>query len=216
MLLPACGKYAKPLDDNWGARISSWGYVTLTIDSFGPRAIKRCDHDVKSNSDLAFDAYRGLNVLVQKRFVDSRRVAVVGFAWGAWQTFSAVERGTIEQAAEHKFRAAAAFYPLCASFKGVMTVPTLVLIGERDDWGMADACRKMVPGEDDMGISRQKGEGAPVRLIAYPGASFAFDLPALDKSTRYPGHRLELDKSAADQSGEALREFLHSTVGDRQ
>jgi dienelactone hydrolase len=215
VLFPACGRYAKPLDQDWAARISSWGYVTLTIDSFGPRGIKHCRHDVTSNSDIAFDAYRGLNFLVQKSFVDPKRVAIVGFAWGAWQTFSAVERGTIEQATEHKFRAAAAFYPLCASFKGIMTVPTLILVGERDDWGSADACRRMVAGEDDMGISRQKGEGAPVRLIVYPGASFAFDVPALDKSPRYPGHHLEFDKSAADQSGEALLEFLNSTVAGR-
>jgi dienelactone hydrolase len=213
VLLPACGSYAKPLDQDWGARISSWGYVTLTIDSFGPRGIKHC-HDVISNSDLAFDAYRGLNFLVQKGFVDARRVAIVGFAWGAWQTFSAIERGKI-QSAEHKFHAAAAFYPLCASFKEVMTVPTLILVGERDDWSTADACRKMVAGEDDMGISRQKGEGAEVRLIVYPGASFAFDMPAVDKSTQYPGHHLEFDKSAAEQSSAALREFLNSTVGGR-
>ncbi len=36
VLLPACGEYAKPLDEDWGARLSSWGYVTLTIDGFGP------------------------------------------------------------------------------------------------------------------------------------------------------------------------------------
>jgi hypothetical protein len=51
-----------------------------------------------------------------------------------------------------------------------MTVPTLILIGERDDLATADACRKMAGGEDDMGISRQKGAGAPVKLIVYPDA----------------------------------------------
>ena len=56
----------------------------------------------------------------------------MGFAWGALLTFSAVERGAIEQASKHKFRAAAAFYPLCGSYKGIMTIPTLILIGERD------------------------------------------------------------------------------------
>ena len=56
-----------------------------------------------------------------------------------------------------------------------MTVPTLILIGERDDWGTANACRKMVAGEDDLGMSRQKGGGATVRLIVYPGAYSGFD-----------------------------------------
>jgi len=217
VLLPDCGEYARPLDEEWGARISSWGYVTLTIDGFGPRGIKHCGQSVASDpSELAFDAYRGLNLLIQESFVDPKRVAVVGFAWGAWETLAAVERGAIERTSEHKFRAAAAFYPLCASFKGVMTVPTLILIGERDDREAADACRKMVAGDDDMGISRQKNEGAPVRLVVYPEAYFAFDVPGLKKPSAYRGRHIEFNKSAVDQSSEELRKFLISTIGGRE
>src|SRR5260221_4295813 len=160
VLLPACGRYAKQLDEDWGARMSSWGYVTLTIDSFDTRGIKKCGTVANTDlADLATDAYRGLDFLIQQRFVDPRRAAVVGFAAGAFQTLAAVERGAVQQASDHKFRAAVAFYPSCGGLKGTMTVPTLILIGELDDWGTADACRKMVAGEDDMGISRQKGEG---------------------------------------------------------
>ena len=212
VLLPACGEYARLVDEDWGARVSSWGYVALTIDGFGPRGITHCGHDIGDNPDLTLDAYRGLNFLASKKFVDAKRVAVVGFAWGAMQTLSAVEHGEIERSSEHKFRAAAAFFPLCGSFKGNMTVPTLILIGERDDLPTADACRKMAAGEDDMGISRQKGQGAPVRLVVYPDAYFAFDLPVLKSPTWYRGRRMEFNKSAAEQSGEALREFFHATV----
>ena len=212
VLLPACGEYAKPLDDDWGARLSSWGYVTLTIDGFGPRGIRHCGYSVTvDHPELAPDAYRGLNFLVQQRYVDSRRVALVGFAWGAWEALAAVERGEIEQAYQHKFHAAAAFFPFCDSFKGVLTVPVLILIGARDDPAVAEACRKMVDGEDDMGISRQKAEGS-VRLIVYPDAYFAFDLPPLKSPTWYRGHRVEFNKSAADQSSEALRAFLTSAM----
>ena len=31
-----------------------------------------------------------------------------------------------------------------------MTVPTLILIGELDDWTPAEECRKMVEGRDDL------------------------------------------------------------------
>jgi dienelactone hydrolase len=217
VLLPACGRYVRQLDENWGARISSWGYVTLTIDGFGPRGIKHCGSGADADSaDLAFDGYRGLNFLIQTGLVDPKRIAIVGFAAGAWQTFSAIERGAIEQAATHKFRSGAAFYPFCRPFKGIMTVPTLILIGGRDDWASADACRKMAAGEDDTGISRQKGEGAPVRLVVYPDAYFGFDLPILKTPMQSRGHRAEFNQSAADQSSEALREFLHSTIGGGQ
>lgn len=212
VLLPACGEYTKLVDEDWGARISSWGYVALTVDGFGPRGITRCGDGISDDLDLSLDAYRGLNFLVSKRFVDAKRVAVVGFAWGAMQTLSAVEHGEIEQAAEHKFRAAAAFFPLCDGYKGNMTVPTLILIGEHDDLPTADSCRKMVAGEDDMGISRQKGQGAPVRLIVYPDAYFAFDLPVLKSPIWYRGRHAEFNKPAADRSGQALREFFRDTV----
>jgi dienelactone hydrolase len=214
VLLPTCTNQARQLDEHWGAIISSWGYVTLTIDSFGPRGIKNCDRGNADQSDLVFDAYRGLNFLIQKRFIDPKRAAIVGFGAGAWQTLSAVERGAIEQASGSKFRAAAAFYPRCLGFKGIVTVPTLILIGERDDLAGADACRKMAAGEDDIGISRQKGEGAPVRLITYPEKTYSgFDIPVLKTPTRHLGHRREFNQSAADQSSTALREFLDSTVG---
>jgi dienelactone hydrolase len=213
VLLPACGEYAKPLDEEWGVRLSSLGYVTLTIDGFGPRGIQHRGHSVTADyPELVLDAYRGLNFLVQQKSVDSRRVALVGFAWGAWETIAAVERGSIEQAYEHKFHAAAAFFPFCDSFKGVLTVPTLVLIGARDDSAVAEACCKMVDGRDDIGISRQKGEGALVRLIVYPDAYFAFDLLPLKSATWYRGHHVEYNKSAADQSSEALRDFLMSAM----
>ena len=70
-----------------------------------------------------------------------------------------VEHGSIEQASPNKFRAAVAFYPPCRGFKGDMTVPTLILIGERDDVTPAEECRKMVDGRDGWGISRQKDQG---------------------------------------------------------
>ena len=58
-----------------------------------------------------------------------------------------------------------------------MTVPTLILIGELDDWTLAEECRNMVDGRDDWGISRQKGQGVPIKLVVYPGAYHGFDAP---------------------------------------
>ena len=56
-----------------------------------------------------------------------------------------------------------------------MTVPILILIGEADDWTLAQECRNMVEGRDDWGISRHKGGGAPIKLVVYPNAYHAFD-----------------------------------------
>jgi dienelactone hydrolase len=215
VLLHGCDGNWHQLDERWGKRIASWGYVTLTVDSFGSRGLTNtCGSGAPV--DLAFDAYRALRFLVQQPSVDPARVAALGFSQGAWLAFSSVERGMIEQTSPDKFRAAAGFYPPCLGFKGNMTVPTLILIGERDDWTLAKECRNMVDGRDDWGISRQKGLGVPIRLIVYPDAYHAFDVPGLKTPVQFLGHHLEFDQSATDQSIEALHEFLGATIGSRE
>jgi dienelactone hydrolase len=80
VLLHSCNGNWGRLDELWGKRIAAWGYVTLTVDSFGPRGLKSCGD---SPSDgLALDGYRALNFLVGESFVDPARVAVLGFAQG--------------------------------------------------------------------------------------------------------------------------------------
>jgi dienelactone hydrolase len=212
VLLHSCDGNWERLDERWGKRIASWGFVTLTVDSFGPRGItSTCG--VASN-DLTMDAYRALNFLVREPFVDPARVAVVGFAQGGGLVLISVEHGAIEQTSPNKFHAAVAFYPPCRRFSGDMTVPTLILIGERDDW--TEACRDMLDGRDDWGLSRQKREGAPVRLVVYPEAYHAFDVPDQNTSTPLRRHHREFNQSATDQSIVAVREFLDATIGGEQ
>jgi dienelactone hydrolase len=214
VLLHSCNGNWQRLDERWGKLISSWGYVTLTVDSFGPRGLKNtCGGGAPV--DLAFDAYRALKYLVQQPFVDPARVAALGFSQGGWLALSSVEHGALEQTSQNKFRAAIAFYPRCLGFKGNMTVPTLILIGELDDWAPAGECRNMVDGRDDWGISRQKGEGAAIRLVVYPGAYHAFDAPGLQTPVQFFGHHLEFNRPARDQSIDAVKEFLDATIGGK-
>jgi dienelactone hydrolase len=214
VLLHGCNGNWKRLDERWGKRIASWGYVTLTVDSFGPRGIQNtCTSGAPVN--LAFDAYRALDFLAREPFVDPSRVAALGFSQGGWLAFTSVERGAIERTSQNKFRAAIAFYPPCLGFKGNMTVPTLVLIGELDDWTPASECSNMVDGRDDWGISRQRGQGAPIGLVVYPGAYHAFDVQNL-APVQYLGHRLEFNQPATDRSIDAVREFLDATIGGKE
>ncbi|WP_292418796.1 hypothetical protein [Mesorhizobium sp.] len=45
---------------------------------------------------------------------------------------------------ERKFKAAIAYSPNCSAANGDMAVPTLILIGELDDWTPAKRCQEMV------------------------------------------------------------------------
>jgi dienelactone hydrolase len=214
VLLHGCNGNWGRLDEHWGKRIASWGYVTLTVDSFGPRGINNtCGSGAPV--ELAFDAYRALGFLVRQPYVDPARVALLGFSQGGSLALTSIEHGAVEQNAQHKFRAAAAFYPKCLGSKGNMTVPALIMIGERDDWTLAQECRNMVDGRDDWGISRLQGQGVPVRLIVYPDAHHGFDVPSLETPVQFFGYRLEYNKSAGDQAADALREFLADTIGEK-
>ncbi len=216
VLLHSCNGNWQRLDERWGRLIASWGYVTLTVDSFGPRGLKNTCSSSGAPADLVFDAYRALNFLVQQPTVDPARVAAIGFSQGGWLALTSVERGIFEQTTENKFRAAVAFYPPCLGFKDNMTVPTLILVGELDDWTLAEECRNMVDGRDDYGISRQKGQGIPIKLVVYPGAHHAFDAANLTTPASLLGHHLEFNQQATDQSIAAVREFLDVTIGDNR
>lgn len=214
VLLHGCGGLAEQIDQRWGQILASWGYVILTIDSFGPRGIRNICGS-RFPRDLDFDAYRGLNFLVRQPFVDAKRVVAMGFSQGGSLALLSVERGAIEQTYENKFRAAAAFYPVCDGLTGITTAPALILIGERDEF--TRGCRDLAEGRSgDFGMSRSPGEGAGVRLVVYPDAYQGFDVPAFKTPVEYPGNRLEFNQSATDQSMDALREFLHVTIGSRQ
>jgi len=216
VLLHSCNGNWQRLDERWGRLIASWGYVTLTVDSFGSRGLKNTCSSSGAPASLISDPYRALNFLVQQPTVDPARVAAVGFSQGGWLALTSVEHGIFEQAAKNKFRAAIAFYPPCLGFKDNMTVPTLVLVGELDDWTLAEECRNMVDGRDDYGISRQKGQGVPIKLVVYPGAHHAFDAVNLTTPISLLGHHLEFNQQATDQSIGAVREFLDATIGDNR
>jgi dienelactone hydrolase len=215
VLLHGCGGGWRELDERWGKLLVEWGYVTLTIDRFETRGIT---HTCRSGLPLSnmHDAYRALEFLVGLSSVDPNRVAMAGFSQGAMLALLSVERGQIERSAREKFRAAIAFYPPCLAIKGNMTVPTLILVGELDDWAPADECRNLAEGRDDWGISREKGQGIPIEIVVYPGAHHDFDVPKFAAPVKAFGHHLEFNEAARNRAIDDVSKFLHATLGERE
>jgi dienelactone hydrolase len=91
-----------------------------------------------------------------------------------------------------------------------MTVPLLILIGERDDWTTADACRKLAAHESDIGITRSLGHSAPIQLIVYPDAVHTFD--SAGQPHTYLGHAIAYDAAAAGDAEARVRAFLHAML----
>jgi len=212
ILLPACGYLAPSAEQIWGQALLSWGFVTLTLDVFTPRGVvgqKTCIAPV--SPELAEDAYRALNVLAKRKYVDPKHVFVIGFGRSSSLVFAAVERDGIERTATRRFRGAVAFYPpACGAVKGAMTVATLIIAGARDPF--LETCRNLAEGNDDMGISRQRGVGPPIQLAIMAYAYSGFDLPMFQKPVDVRGVHIEYSQSATDQAKEALRRFMQSMV----
>lgn len=211
VLLHGCGGDAKGLDTNWGARLQSWGYASLTVDSFGPRGITNSCHTGVPAGRIN-DAYDALQFLVTQPFIDASRIALMGFSEGGVMALFDVEPQQPEMPVAARFHAAVAFYPICSE-NGIVTVPTLVLNGQLDDWSSADACRKMVAQQSDIGVTRHKAPSAPLHLIVLPDAYHKFDDPKFEPGRRYMGHRLEYNSAALAQAASDVHEFLLAQLG---
>ena len=188
------------------ARFRSWGYVALAPDSLGTANL--CERGSGGAAE-ALDAYAALHWLAAHDFVDPDQVAVIGYSMGGGAVLAATERGSLERIYQAHFRAAVAYYPPCQGSNGVMTIPTLILIGERDDWTLADACRKLASHESDIGVTRV-ADGAPVQLVVYPGAVHAFDSPGQPHT--YLGHAIAYDAEAANDAATRVRAFLDDVL----
>jgi dienelactone hydrolase len=113
-----------------------------------------------------------------------------------------------------QFRAGVALYPPCNGSSGLMTAPTLVLIGALDDWTPVSACEAMAAGRSELGISRSPGDRSLVQLIIYPDAHHGFDLAGLrfTNGIKSGGHRLEYNDAVTRDSIEKVRGFFRQTL----
>ena len=84
-----------------------------------------------------------------------------------------------------------AYYPLCGVAFEELNVPTLILIGEIDDWTPAKDC--------ELWMKRRADRGAPVKLVVYPSAYHAFNDPAFADGREMLGHWLKYDAKAAQE-----------------
>jgi len=200
--LHGCGGLPRAFKDGtdkglWSERLAAWGYVVLAVDSFTTRGI---DNTCAGKpAPRAADAIGALAYLARQPFVDANRIAVIGFSAGGIAALSLAEARDFElfeNEAAQRFKAAVAFYPACAA-GDMMKMPTLVLIGELDDWSLAGGCRAM--------LAWQK-KNSPMKLIVYPGAYHVFDAPA--PARRYFGHWLEYNAAADQAAQEEVRLFL--------
>ena len=172
------------------------GYRVITYDrrGFGDSSKPTFGYDYDTFADDLHSLMTELNL---------REATLVGFSMGGGAALDAVTSGLIESKKPHRFRAAIAYYPWCKNRDGSTTVPTLILIGDQDDWTSASWCQQMVADPDR--------KGSPVDLVVYPGAWHGFNYPGPPR--QYLGHHIEYNPTATADAWSRVRHFLHDTLG---
>ena len=207
VLMHGCNGLWRPWGGLWAGRLVRWGYVTVRVDSFGPRGHPDgiCDTPLMVYPlTRAADAHAAKDYLMRLPFVDQDRIAVMGMSHGGSTTLAAVENTYIvELPRAEPFGAAIAFYPWCGPRLYRLDAPLLVLIGEADDWTYAFKCERMVL------VDRTEHN---ITLKVYPGATHAFDI---DRPYRvYLGHTMRFHPSAARDAEARVRSFLAEHLND--
>ena len=134
---------------------------------------------MRSGRERAGDADAARHWLQEQSYVAPDRVSLIGWANGAVAALWAVRPRTRQKEAKPDFRSAVAFFPGCRRLRDTAwsaRMPTLVLIGAKDDWTPASACEQMVAGA--------RGRSARASIVVYPGAYHDFDHPDLPLQQR--------------------------------
>jgi dienelactone hydrolase len=150
----------------------------LFPDSFAARGIgAQCgisQRSLRSGRDRVTDAEAAKHYLQAQSYVVADHISLIGWANGAVAALWTVRPGGPKKDGKPDFRSAVAFYPGCRRLRDTAwsaRLPTLILIGAKDDWMLASLCEQMVAGA--------KGRSARTSITVYPGAYHDFDHPDL-------------------------------------
>ena len=200
---------------DWAERLLKEGNAVLLPDSYGSRGIgPQCrvkERKVRARRERVEDVVAARQWLLQQPWVARDRISLMGWANGASTLLWAVRPQLLTRGTEPDFRSAIAFYPDCRISAGLgwsARVPTLLLIGAKDDVSSPPACRQMIDGA--------RGRSALTRIVVYPGAYHDFDRANLplhaasgssDATLPEHGH-LGSDAEAREDSQKLVAEWL--------
>jgi dienelactone hydrolase len=180
----------QPRYREWAEQLLKAGNAVLLPDSYGSREVgPQCrvkEGRVLARRERLADIMAARKWLVEQPWVERSRISLLGWANGASALLWAVRPQLSARNAEPDFRSAVAFYPDCRISSGLgwsARVPTLLLIGARDDVSSPPACRQMIDGA--------QGRSALTRIVVYPSAYHDFD------RANFPLHAIAASPDAA-------------------
>ncbi len=185
----------------WAEQLVEWGYVALIVDSFSPRGVdKVCGNPYRvSPIERALDAYGAADYLKQQPYIDRDNIGLLGFSHGGFTGMRAIQKNFVYAAKMEAmpFKAGVLFYPWCDSIQDQVDIPTLIMIGSKDDWTPAARC-----------VETKKKLSNPdlLDLIVFEGAYHGFDRPIGNKT--YLGHHIVHNPDATKIAKDRTKHFL--------
>jgi dienelactone hydrolase len=159
---------------DWAEQLLKSGHAVLLPDSYGSRELgPQChagERRIHARRERVADIMASRHWLEQQPWAAHNRISLMGWANGASALLWAVRPQLSLRGGEPDFRSAVAFYPDCRISAGLgwsTRIPTLLLIGAKDDISSPPACRQMIDGA--------RGRSALTRIMVYPGAYHDFD-----------------------------------------
>jgi dienelactone hydrolase len=189
--------------EDWSALLNDAGYASFILDSFTGRGISQACTGGLPGRERAQDVYAAASYLAGRPDVNAGAIAVIGFSHGAWTALNAAAANQPSlRVARERFSAQGslaafiALYPPCRdTATATFIAPTLILIGQLDDWSPAAECERLA--------ATPRPATPEVRLVEYPDAYHHFDEPGRQRLSY--GHVLAYNApAAADARGQAL------------
>ncbi len=180
-------------------RLPAKGFATLIVDPNTARGEANgvCDEADSSESNAhryalrgTEDDYAALNALAKLPDIDPKRVFLLGYGHAGNSAILATDS---HAAAKHPltFAGVVTYWPYCG-WGTDFPVPTLVLIGEKDDWSSPGLCTAIKDKPN-------------LEVVVLPGATNSFALPGVSD---HLGHHTVYDEKATQDAQARTEAFL--------
>lgn len=181
-LLHGCGGQEYSELGSHASNLTDSGFIAVEVLSSVP--VGNCDNV------QPYEFTRGKHLIAAREQIqkivpeaDISNAFILGQSQGASTGLWFTSKSGLEQlGTSNPFRGVIAYYPVCARMTDIVISPTLVFVGDKDEWTPHWLC---------------KGQPKEVEVYIYPGAYHAFDRML---NSSYGGHILEYNRDADHHS----------------
>ena len=198
---PGCSgftpSFAPRVYERFAEQLQGQGYMVVFADYFGRRGLTGCAGSSLSHAEAGNDVVAAALWLKSEAAVDARRITAIGWSFGGGAVLVALAEHSEEQLG---FSRAVVYYPFCRNVRAWQTgIPVLMLLAGDDDVAPIKQCQE---------ATKSSVKPDAVKIVVYPGAQHAFDVPELPSKMKYPFGTVGYQPEAAAAARGETEQFL--------